>query len=73
LKDKSVINTEEIKDNVKYVQGILLLSGCKEMYKIQENNIFLQKKHIILHNPLFYICGIQIINLILQFIFPLKH
>jgi len=34
LKDISVITTEEIKDNVKYVQGILLLSGCKEMYKI---------------------------------------
>jgi hypothetical protein len=30
----SAVVIEEIKDNVKHVQGILLLSGCKEMDKI---------------------------------------
>ena len=40
------MNAEEIKDNVKHVQGILLLSGCKEMYKIQINAIFFEKKII---------------------------
>jgi hypothetical protein len=44
MKDKSVVLTEEIKDNVKYNQGILPLSGCKGMYKIQINNIFFEKK-----------------------------
>jgi len=46
MKNISVINSEEIKDNVKYVQGILLLSACKEMHKIQINNIFFIKKNI---------------------------
>jgi len=40
------------------------------MYKIQINNIFLEKKNIFTHNPLIYICGIQIINLILQASIP---
>ena len=66
MKDLSVINAEEIKDNVKHVQGILLLSVCKEMHKIQINNIFFEKKAFFIPKPVIYICEIQIINLILQ-------
>jgi hypothetical protein len=34
MKDNSTVEIEEIQDNVRYIQGILLLSGCKEMDKI---------------------------------------
>jgi hypothetical protein len=66
MKNKSTFNAEEIKDNVKYIQGILLLSACKEMHKIQINNIFFKKKTFFIPNRIIYICGIQIISLILQ-------
>ena len=66
MKDLSARSAEEIKDNVKYIQGILLLSACKEMHKIQINNIFFEKKTFFIPNRPIYICGIQIINLILQ-------
>ena len=66
VKDISAINAEEIKDNVMYVQGILLLSACKEMYKIQINNIFLKKKSFNAPVRTNYICEIQIIKLILR-------
>ena len=66
MKNISAFDTEEIKDNVKYIQGILLLSACKEMHKIQINNIFFEKKTFFIPKPIIYICGIQIINLILQ-------
>ena len=43
MQDNSAVDREEIKDNVKHVQGILLLSGCKEMDKISINNLFYKK------------------------------
>ena len=66
MKNISVLNAEKIKDNVKHIQGILLLSACKEMHKIQINNIFFEKKTFFILKPVIYICEIQIISLILQ-------
>ena len=43
MNDFSVIYSEEMNDNVKYIQSLILLSACKEMHKIQINNIFFIK------------------------------
>ena len=70
VKDNSAFDSEEIKDNVMYIQGILLLSECKEMYKICKNTIFLQKN---IHYSYQSICEIKIISLFLQATIPEKY
>jgi len=66
VKDLSAINAEKINDNVQYIQGILLLSACKGIHKIQIIYIFFEKKTFFALIHIFYICGIQIIILILR-------
>ena len=62
----TAIKAEEIKDNVQYVQGILLLSAYKGIHKIQIIYIFFEKKTFFALIHIFYICEIQIIILILR-------